>query len=87
MVWQLLRGRSPLSLQAAKGFARGLGCNISDFSPRLASLGSNWPFELVDRETYECLTPAQQHKAQYRMQDEIEEMIAKKGTLANGTSK
>lgn len=86
-VGQFLNGFSPVSLKAAKGFAEGLGCKISDFSPRLAALGSNWPFELVDRETYECLTPAQQHKAQYRMQDEIEEMIAKKDALANGTSK
>jgi hypothetical protein len=35
-VSQFLRGETPLSLNAAKGFARGLGCTISDFSPRLA---------------------------------------------------
>lgn len=35
-VWQFLQGRTPLSLKAARGFARGLGCRIEDFSPRLA---------------------------------------------------
>lgn len=35
-VGQFLRGESPLSLKAARGFATGLGCRISDFSPRLA---------------------------------------------------
>jgi len=36
-VWRFLNGRDPLSLRAAKGFAQGLDCKISDFSPRLAS--------------------------------------------------
>ena len=35
-VGQFLRGESPLSLKAARGFATGLGCRIADFSPRLA---------------------------------------------------
>lgn len=35
-VGQFLRGDAPLSLKAATGFAKGLGCRISDFSPRLA---------------------------------------------------
>lgn len=35
-VWRFMDGRDQLSLNAAKGFARGLGCLISDFSPRLA---------------------------------------------------
>lgn len=34
-----LLGESALSFKAASGFARGLGCKISDFSPRLAALG------------------------------------------------
>jgi hypothetical protein len=37
-VGQFLRGVIPLSLKAAQGFARGLGCQISDFSPRLANM-------------------------------------------------
>lgn len=32
-----LRGKTPLSLKAARGFAAGLGCRIEDFSPRLAA--------------------------------------------------
>lgn len=31
-----LNGQTPLSLKAAQGFARGLRCEIKDFSPRLA---------------------------------------------------
>lgn len=35
-VGQFLRGEVPLSIKAARGFAMGLQCEISDFSPRLA---------------------------------------------------
>lgn len=35
-VGQFLRGESPLSQKAARGFAIGLKCNIADFSLRLA---------------------------------------------------
>jgi len=44
MVWQYLNARAPLNLDAALKFAKGLGCAVSDFSPRLAenlSLSSN----------------------------------------------
>lgn len=81
-VGQFLRGKTALSLKAAKGFAKGLGCQIADFSPRLAELESSWPFELVDRERYEALPPALRFKAQVRMQDEIE---ALEKSLKNGT--
>jgi hypothetical protein len=36
-VGQFLRGDTPLSLKAARGFAKGLGVRIEDFSPRLAA--------------------------------------------------
>lgn len=36
-VWQYLNARSPLNLEAAIKFAKGLKCSVSDFSPRLAS--------------------------------------------------
>jgi hypothetical protein len=36
-VWRFLNGRDPLSMKAAIGFAKGLGCDISAFSPRLAA--------------------------------------------------
>lgn len=78
-----INGHTALSLKAAKGFALGLGCQISDFSPRLAALESSWPFDLVDRERYEALPPAFRHKAQVRMMDEIEEL--ERASLANGT--
>ena len=81
-VGQFLRGETPLSLKAAKGFARGLSCKIADFSPRLAELETSWPLELVDRERYEALPPALRFKAQVRMQDEIELL---ERSLKNGT--
>ncbi len=31
-----LKGKTPISLKAARGFAKGLQCQISDFSERLA---------------------------------------------------
>lgn len=78
-----LNGKTALSLKAARGFAKGLGCNIADFSPRLAAQETAWPFELVDRERYEALPPALRHKAQVRMQDEIEAL--EQALKANGT--
>ena len=82
-VTSFLNGKTPLSLKAARGFAKGLGCLIADFSPRLAAQESSWPFELVDRARYEALPPALRHKAQVRMQDEIEAL--EKVLKANGT--
>lgn len=82
-VSQCLLGKMPLSLKAAKGFAKGLGCQIADFSARLAELETAWPFELVDRERYEALPPAQRHRAQLRMMDEIEDIES--SLKANGT--
>ncbi len=81
-VTQFLNGHTPLSLKAARGFAKGLGCKIADFSTRLAEMESSWPFELVDRERYEALPVPLRFKAQVRMQDEIE---ALERTLKNGT--
>lgn len=36
-VWQYLNGVTPLNLSAAIKFARGLGCSVGEFSPRLAA--------------------------------------------------
>lgn len=36
MVWQYLNGHTPLSLEAAARFARGLQCTIADISPSMA---------------------------------------------------
>lgn len=78
-----LNGHTAISLKAAKGFAKGLGCQVSDFSPRLAALESSWPFDLVDRDRYEALPAAFRYKAQVRMMDEIEAL--ERDLLANGT--
>src|SRR5574341_811269 len=45
-VGQFLRGDAPLSQKAAAGFAKGLGCSIAAFSPRIAS-------ELNERKAHE----------------------------------
>lgn len=37
MVWQYLNARSALNQDAALKFAKGLGCSVADFSPRLAA--------------------------------------------------
>lgn len=39
-VGNFLNGLSALSLKAATGFAKGLGCDIADFSPRLAKMAT-----------------------------------------------
>ena len=82
-VTSFLNGHTPLSLKAARGFAQGLGCNIADFSSRLAAQEASWPFDLVDRERYEALPVALRYKAQVRMMDEIEEL--ERSIKANGT--
>lgn len=38
-----LNGKTALSFKAASGFAKGLGCRIADFSPRLAEMGEAVP--------------------------------------------
>jgi hypothetical protein len=37
MVWQYISGRRPLNIKAAVAFAKGLGVELSDFSPTLAA--------------------------------------------------
>ncbi|MCG3782746.1 hypothetical protein [Delftia acidovorans] len=40
-VGHFLNGKAAISLKAARGFATGLGCEIADFSPRLAGEASS----------------------------------------------
>ena len=57
-----LNGESAISMKAAAAFARGLGCRVSDFSPRLAELmataqqAGGWPFSGIDPERFNALT-------------------------------
>lgn len=37
MVWQYMNAHRPLNIQAAAGFARGLGVSVMEFSPTLAT--------------------------------------------------
>ena len=53
-VWQYLNGRTAINLKAAKGFAKGLNCNVSDFSPRLAA-----EIEGLARHAMDSSAPAQ----------------------------
>lgn len=79
-----LNGQSALSLKAAKGFAKGLGCHIGDFSPRLAAeiaeyaqyTGIGWPFPMVDRTRWEQLTPELRGYVQAATVRALEECIA-----------
>src|SRR5689334_22046981 len=41
MVWQYLSGYTPLNVEAAAKFAKGLGCTISDISPEMAAALQN----------------------------------------------
>ncbi len=55
-VGQFLRGAVPLSMNAAQGFALGLGCAISDFSPRLAKIAGGIA-ALVDEKYFNTISP------------------------------
>lgn len=55
-VGQFLRGETPISLKAAVGFAKGLGCEIQDFSPRLAKLAHEASQVLGNDEEAEFIT-------------------------------
>lgn len=55
-VGQFLRGETPISLKAAVGFAKGLGCEIQDFSPRLAKLAHDASQVLGGDEEAEFIT-------------------------------
>ena len=58
-----LNGKTPLSLKAARGFAKGLGCHIADFSPRLAEEAE---------QIAETLTPGHAHSGSELAPDEME---------------
>ncbi|CAM3697922.1 XRE family transcriptional regulator [Cupriavidus respiraculi] len=62
MVWQYLNAKRPLNIRAATAFARGLGVDVDDFSPRLAAEIRRASAEVVDTvptaKTAEGTTPA-----------------------------
>jgi hypothetical protein len=66
MVWQYLNGHRPLNLQAAVKFAKGLGVQLHDFSPRLAAqakaatLGTSEPIQAREPEP-RSYAPASAH--------------------------
>lgn len=54
-----LNGKVALSLKAAHGFARGLGCQIEDFSPRLArTVHGRFDEQLAERFSLAAMTLA-----------------------------
>lgn len=63
-VTQMLDGKRPLRLEHAKKFAARLGCQVRDFSPRLAdedeiqSARVRWPFPTLDFEDISNLSKA-----------------------------
>lgn len=58
-VGHFLNGKTALSMKAALGFARGLRCEVGDFSPRLAArlLPTAWPFERISPTEWEDMGP------------------------------
>jgi hypothetical protein len=72
-VGQFLRGETPLSLNAARGFARGLGCQIGDFSPRLAAMQESWPFARLSITRFQALSPADRAYVEGKLTSAIEE--------------
>lgn len=72
-VGQFLRGESSLSIKAAQGFAKGLNCNVADFSPRLdAEIKKiSTPHEIGASEISWQLSPALQEKISQLSLDDI----------------
>ncbi len=78
-------------MKAAKGFARGLGCLIADFSPRLAAEANSagqlavpasaWPFEAVPRELFEALTEREKGQVEAAMLQAISDILNRKRQL------
>jgi hypothetical protein len=65
-----LNGQMELSIRAAKGFARGLGVEVREFSPRLARIieaSAPWPFEKVAVEEWEALDPDKKREIEERI--------------------
>ena len=78
-VWQFLNGKTPLSIKAAEAFAKGLKCDVADFSPRLAQeikARSQWPFRV--------LTPAQWDDLDQAFRDEMEKRILGEWAMRSG---
>lgn len=83
-VWQCLNGKGmPISLKAARGFAKGLKCDIADFSPRLAAEAeknlafvapAEWPFPMVSPAAVQHLTDEQRGFVQARILDAIRDL-------------
>lgn len=73
-----LNGESAISLKAAAAFARGLGCSVSDFSPRLAALMATadqvvgWPFPDIDPKRFSNLSDRQKIELQGVVRERIE---------------
>lgn len=56
VVTQFLNGLVPISMKAAMGFAKGLGINIEDFSPRLAKEAETYAEATLQDKTTDFLT-------------------------------
>lgn len=84
MVWQCLNGTgAAISLKAARGFARGLGVQIAQFSPRLATeagvnaqFAATWPFPDIDRSRFDSLKESQRFEIQGLVRERLEKFEA-----------
>lgn len=64
MVWQYLHAHRALNAKAASGFAAGLNCQVSDFSPRLAKDISRMA-ETELRGSFEGFTKIDRYRVQF----------------------
>lgn len=73
-----LNGKTALSAKAAAAFARGLECQVSDFSPRLAEIlagavtPAGWPFPDIPPERFHALSATAKIEIQGVVRERIE---------------
>lgn len=78
-VGHFLNGNTALSMKAARGFAKGLECDIAEFSPRLAKqLGNRWPFPGIEPERWETLLPDERIEIQGVVRERMEAFEARR---------
>lgn len=81
-----LNGHTALSMKAALGFARGLGCAVADFSPRLAKMlpslpdedkATPWPFKRLSPDEWEHIDEFDRAVAENAYLDALERSRAR----------
>lgn len=86
-----LNGKTAISLKAALAFARGLDCQVSDFSERLAELAktnapnpSAWPFRMVKRARWDACDQGERGYIEAAINRAMDECEAARGEHSSG---